>query len=222
VTPAVPRVARSKAAPGPNAVRDVAGSSPSGCRLDQDQIDQIGAFRERGVTYPEIARRLGCSERSARRYGKGVTPRLRLPQDEDPSGADPRALAPALLARFFDSLYNNERLRSVTFMYRENDGFDLGGPPSSRFLNESEILLKDRLAKLSPHTLRHLAKDPLLQADFLRDVVGRLYSDYLWWNRCPEEIGSSINGSAGESWRPPSERPRHDRAPYLDVFGLDI
>jgi hypothetical protein len=221
VAPAVPRSVRSKAAPSPSAVRDVAASGPSGSRLDQDQIDQIGALRERGVTYPEIARRLGCSDRSARRYGKGVTPRLRLPRDDDQSGIDPRALASALLTTFFDSLYDNERLRSVSYIFLDDDGLDRGGPPSTRFLSEAERLLKERLAKLSPHTLRQLSTDRLLQADFLRDVVGELYTDYVWWHREPEEMLSVLRGSDGEAWRPPWERPKSDRAPYIDIAGLD-
>jgi hypothetical protein len=200
----------------------VAAPGPSGCRLDQDQIDQIGIFRERGVTYPKIARRLGCSERSARRYGKGVTPQLRLPHDDDQSSLDPRASPSALLSKFFDSLYNNERLRSVTFIFLADNAMERGGPPSTRFLSEAERLLKERLAKLSPHTLRQLSTDRLLQADFLRAVVGELYTDYAWWHREPEQILSVLRGSDGEAWRPPWERPRTDRAPYIDIAGLDI
>lgn len=222
LSPAVPHGGRTKAAPSPDVVRDVAGPGPTGSRLDQDQIDQIGALRQRGVTYPEIARRLLCSERSARRYGKGVTPQLRLPQDDDQSDFDPRALASALLPKLFNSLYTNERLRSVTFVFLDPDAFDRGGPPSTRFLSEAERLLKERLAKLSLHTLRQLSTDRLLQADFLRDVVGGLYSDYVWWHREPEEMLSVLRGSDGEAWRPPWERPKNDRAPYLDIAGLDI
>lgn len=227
VAPAIPRVARPKAAPGPDAVRGVAGPGPSGCRLDQDQIDKIGIFRERGVTYPEIARRLRCSERSARRYGKGVTPRLRLPHDDDQSGHDPRAIRDSLLDEFMALLYANEELRSVTVVWHRvgepmSECFDAtyGGPPSILFLSEAERLLSDRLAKTGPRALQLLTRTQQSKHRFIREVVGSLFSDYIGWHRFAFNCSSGYN-ETGEDWRPPSERSgKPPEFGHVDLFDL--
>lgn len=202
--------------------RAKASPVPSRHQTDQERIDRATELKRQGLSNKRIAAILGCGEKTIGGIVRGVQPDLRMPQADSTSETDPRRPRAELLGNYFDALYHNARLRSVTFMYCADGHFDQGGPPASRFLCIAEQQLQDRLTKLSPHTLRRLAEDPLLQADFLRDVVGELYTDYLWWHRDPETIGSSVNGSAGEAWRPPWERPKTDRAPYLDVFGLDI
>ena len=51
--------------------------------------------------------------------------------------------------------------------------------------------------------LRLLARTKQLQARFLRETVGSLYSDYVAWHRLANKFAKT-----GEDWRPPRERPQ--------------
>ncbi len=71
-------------------------------------------------------------------------------------------------------------------------------------MNEAERLLRDRLDSMGVLALRLLARTKQLQARFLRETVGSLYSDYVAWHRFANEKF----GKPGEDWRPPRQRPQ--------------
>src|SRR2546422_706571 len=78
-----------------------------------------------------------------------------------------------------------------------------GGPPSILFLNEAERLIRERLDSMGVLALRLLTRTKQLQARFLRETVGSLYSDYVAWHKIANKFGKT-----GEDWRPPRERPQ--------------
>lgn len=49
-------------------------------RVTQEKVDQMAHLRRQGLTFADIGARLGCSERTARRYAGRVEPRLQLPE----------------------------------------------------------------------------------------------------------------------------------------------
>ncbi len=115
-------------------------------RVTQDSIDEMTALRRQGVTFRDIGARLGCSERTARRFVGQVLPQLHVPRATPELETDPRALRERLLSEFIELLYADRRLRSVTVTWhRVNDSSnraEYGGPPSILFLSEAERLLR--------------------------------------------------------------------------------
>jgi len=45
-------------------------------RVNQKMVDRMVKLRQQGFSYEEIGHQVGCSERTARRHTKGVSPRL--------------------------------------------------------------------------------------------------------------------------------------------------
>ncbi len=219
---AMPVEVRSVAALRPVVDREKPTAAPARRRTNQERIDAAGKLRRKGISFEEIAARLGCSERTARRIAGHVQPELRLPDAESGRDTDPRELREALLARFFDRLYHNRQLRSVTIIWRTDGGEEKCGPPTSRFLSIAEGQLRKRLAELGLHLLRRLAADAELQTEFLRDCIGALFGDYFWWHRPTEELYVGIRGSNGELWRPPWERPEDERPGFIYLLELEV
>jgi hypothetical protein len=177
-------------------------------RASQETIDEMATLRRRGLTFEEIGARVGCSERTARRYAGKVQPQLHLPEAKPQLDTDPRSVRERLVARYLRLLHDDDRLQSVTRVWRQvtPDCREAiyGGPPSILFLNEAERLLRERLDTIGVVTLRMLAENGQSQARFLREVIGDLYSDYLWWHKLADEFDPE---GAKEDWRPPRERP---------------
>jgi transposase len=218
----MPVVVRSVAAFRPVVDRTESPASPVRRRTNQERIDAAEKLRRKGISFEEIAARLACSERTARRIAGHVQPELKFPDAKSERDTDPRELRETLLARFFDRLYHNRQLRSVTIIWRTDGTEEESGPPTSRFLNLAEGQLRKRLAELGLYTLRCLAVDPELQTEFLRDTIGALFGDYYWWHRPTEELYVGIRGSNGELWRPPWERPADEQPGFIYLLELDI
>lgn len=177
-------------------------------RVTQETIDEMAPLRRQGLTFKEIGARVGCSERTARRYVANVQPQLHLPQATPELETDPRVLREELLSEFIDILYRDTRLRSLTLTWHRVDEnshrAEYGGPPSILFLNEAERLLGERLESIGDLALSYLARDMRSKRRFMREVVGFLYTDYVGWHEFAQNIGFC---ETGEDWRPPSERP---------------
>jgi len=178
----------------------------------------MAELRRQGSTFSEIGARLGCSERTARRYVGKVRPQLYLPQaDPEPEPeASPRTLCEQLASRFLDLLHRDPRLRSLTFTWRRVDDetqvAEYGGPPSILFLSEAERLIRERLEGLGVLALRLHALDKRSQHRFLREAVGYLYWDYVQWTQFVQGFGET-----GGDWRPPRERPPAEEADEDDM-----
>jgi hypothetical protein len=195
--------------------------------MDQDVVDRMTALRQRGISFKEIGRRAGCSERSARRWVGQVAPQLHPPGDELTSPTDPLTIRSQLLDEFMALLYANEALRSATVVWERVGGptsqyFEAtyGGPPSILLLSEAERLLNIRLAKLGPRALALLARTQQSKHRFIREVLGPLFADYIGWHRLAVDSPTGFN-ETGEDWTPPSERgikPQHYW--HVDLFDL--
>lgn len=188
-------------------------------RVTQEALDEMATLRRQGLPFRDIGTRLGCSERTARRYAGRVRPQLRLPQAGPDLETDPRALRERLAAEFIELLYRDKRLRSMTVTWHRIDHStheaEYGGPPSILFLSEAERLLRDRLDSLGDLALKLLARDQRSKRRFVREVVGSLYWDYVWWHQLAENLPSAELGT-GEDWRPPRERPPVQDIPVDD------
>jgi hypothetical protein len=177
----------------------------------------MAALRRQGFTFPDIGKRLNCSERTVRRYAGKVEPRLQLPQGNSEPEANPRTLRERFASGFLELLYGDERLRSFTLTWKKVDEDTheaiWGGPPSILFLSEAERLIRERLDGIGDLALRLLARDKRSQHRFLREVIGSLYKDYIAWHQFAQNFGET-----GEDWRPPQERPPSEE---IDEDDLD-
>lgn len=197
-------------------------SSSERHRVSQETIDKMEELRRSGLTFKEIGRRLGCSERTARRYVGKVKPELHVPNATPRSDTDPRRMRERLVNRYLRLLHDDKRLQSLTRVWRET-GPDTkectwGGPPSILFLNEAERLLRERLESLGTISLHLLAENRQSQGRFAREVIGDLYAGYVSWHRFQDAFAPDDDQ---DSWRPPRERPTVEPEAYEDAFGID-
>jgi hypothetical protein len=166
-------------------------------RVTQESIDQMAELRRQGLPFEEIGARLGCSERTARRYAGRVQPQLHIPEaNPEPDVEDPRRMRERLARWCSDQLYN------------------MPGDPKPRdsvtFLAEAARLVQERLAGLDVLTLELMLRDIELRKHFMREVVGYLWGDFSSHVRFDTGFGIDSSVSAAE-WRPLRERT-HDVA----------
>lgn len=170
-------------------------------RVTQEAIDQMAELRRQGLPFEEIGARLGCSERTARRYSGRVQPQLHLPAaNPEPDVEDPRRMRDRLARWCSDVLYN------------------MPGDPrpqhSVTFLAEAARLVQERLAGLDVLTLELMLRDTELRKRFMREVVGYLWGDFSSHVRFDTGFGIETSVSAAE-WRPLRERT-HEVAEDFD------
>ena len=169
----------------------------------------MAELRRQGLGFAEVGARRGFSEKTARRFVGKVEPRLTLPQGAAEPETDPRALRERFARDFLEILYRDRQLNALTMRLRkigpDAEIAEYGGPPSILFLNEAERLIRERLDSMGVLALRLLARTKQLQARFLRETVGSLYSDYVFWHKIANKFGKT-----GEDWRPRRERPQRE------------
>ncbi len=191
-----------------------------GRRVTQEHIDRMATLRRQGVSFEEIGVKVGCSERTARRYAGQVERHLVLPARTRDSDFDPRALRETLLVNWMERLHADTGLRAVTARIHRidewNEEWIYGCPPSILFLSEAEHQLRGRLSKTGDLALRLMARADESQVRFIQEVVGALAADYISWHRFSQNFSE-----AGDDWRPPSERPPIAPLSYENPFGFD-
>lgn len=187
VTAASPATFRPESGEGPKRRLRSDHSGPpiraSGRRITQQKVDPMVDLRRQGFTYKDIGARLGCSERTVRRYVGHVPKEVEVPRDESEPDADLDQIR-AWLLQWFTSLLADE--------------FDLG--QSLTLIDEAHYRLERRLARTHPNTLRLLAQNQPMRFRFYYEVVGPL---------CYDLARSDPSGLVGTEqaepsfWRPP-------------------
>ncbi len=167
----------------------------AGRRVTQGMIDQMAELRRQGLTFKDIGARVGRSERTARRYVGRVEPRIHLPsaqQNLEPE--DARDLRPRLGKSF------------AAFLHKGWNRW-----PSAAFLAETNRQVEERLAHMDVQTLRILARDSKIWTQFILEVLGPLYKDFVSCRNVHETIQQFSHNHAPFLWQPP-----HERAPLMD------
>ena len=154
-------------------------------RVTQGAINKMAELRQQGVSYQEIGARLGCSERTARRYVGQVVPQLELPQPEFRAGVrDPDRMREWLARHFSEQLYHDKSFPAPRL--------------SVAFLADATRLVKESLEELPELILELLMNDKDLRDRFLRETVGSLYSSF----------SSSVRFGVGLCHQDPAEAAR--------------
>jgi hypothetical protein len=159
-------------------------------RVNQESVDQMAELRRQGLTFKEIGARVGCSERTARRYAGRVEPRIQLPPaTPEPVDEDPHQLREGLARWLSDFLYK----------YPDHPHPNL----SVRFMDEAVREFRKALEPVDPLTLGLLSKDHALRLRFIRESIGWLLATYrrhIEWDANWQCLSAAE--SAAE-WRPP-------------------
>lgn len=162
-------------------------------RVNQEAVDEMAKLRRQGLTFKEIGARLGCSERTARRYAGVVEPQIKMPPASPaPEPKDTRQLRDSLARWFSDSLYGAKHYPQPRM--------------SVRFMAEATRLIRERLAEMDHLTLELAFKDREMKNRFLKEVVGPLYSDFKWHIYLDTEFGFMMPSESAARWHPPSGR----------------
>jgi len=115
-------------------------------RVNQKMVDRMVKLRQQGFSYEEIGRQVGCSERTARRHTKGVSPRL--VHAGDPKRIDLLTWCAAHIFAVKDRLKLN--------------------------VQETDVAMKkarEEVSKLDPLTKQRLERDREMRIDFLLNVA---------------------------------------------------
>jgi hypothetical protein len=164
------------------------GSQPAPKRrVTQESINEMAALRRQGLTFQGIGARLGCSERTARRYVGQVRSQLQLPEAVPESTVEEPHRMRDWLARFFSN---------ILYHYK-------GYPEPSlsvAFLAEATRLIEESLEALPALTLELLMNDPALRIRFLKEATGSLYLSYRHSVRFEVELGHMEPAEAARLW----------------------
>ena len=138
--------------------------------MNQKLVNQMVALRRQGFSHREIADKVERSERTVRRYTRGVTPRLELPRQHEPVD---------VLSDCVQSI-----LRGRTRL-----GLD------TRETDEMIKALRRTLEPMDPLTIDWLASDRQARRDFLleflRNVLPHI-NDLHHVRRIQAEIGTFV------------------------------
>jgi hypothetical protein len=177
----------------PSAVKKPAGAPKR--RVNQEAIDEMAELRRQGLSFADIGARLGCNERTVRRYVGHVQPQLHLPEAVPvPEVQDPRRLREALARGLSDTLYNLRASPQPSL--------------STAFMAEATKLIQEGLEEVPPLTLELMQQDEELRKNFLRSTIGALYADYKQWANWGEEWYGRFPVESVVTWRPFSARAR--------------
>ena len=169
-----PRHVRSEPAQGPSAAEapwtDLdppqplddpapAKRAPSGHRVTQETLDRMAELRRQGATHQDIAARLGCSERTVRRYAGRVERQLVPPPPKIPE--DPEA----------------QRAELVDW-YTRMLGRSWDRVPSVALIDEAIRQLAKRVRELTPETLRLVTARHEMRLQLFKEAIGPLLRDY--------------------------------------------
>ena len=165
-------------------------SGPSRRRMTQEAVDAMEHLRRQGLTFEEIGARLGCSERTARRYVGQVEPRIHLPGKRTQLDAD--ALREQLTEDFARAAWSGWKRW-----------------PSTEFVNEVNRQVEERLAAMRPETLRLLAEDQRMRGQLFAQVVAPLYQDFRTYQEVDQFMGQ-FPDTAPLFWLPAGQWVRGD------------
>jgi len=153
-------------------------------------------LRLQGLTFEDIGTRVGCSERTARRYVGHIEPRIEPPGADAPIELDAEKLQVNLAKAFAELLM---------------EGWNRW--PSATFIAETNRLLRERLERTDLETLQLLARDQRIRSQFFLEVFAPIYGDFTACRHADEIFQRTSFTNKPFFWTPPHERKDLGDAP---------
>ena len=135
-------------------------------RVNQELLDQMVSLRRDGFTMKAIAEKVGVSERTVRRYVRGVEPDIRMPSELDSN---------ELTDGFYDQVLASRR-RIVAIASEDwGEPVELG----MEAVDSAMKSLRKLLAGMENVSIRKLGADESLRAEFFRDFMAHVMRDWV-------------------------------------------
>ena len=143
-------------------------SEPPGrpCEVNKILLDQMVSLRRDGFTMKAIAEKVGVSDRTVRRYVRGVEPDIRIPSELD---------SDELTDWFYDQvLASRRRVVAIASEYWD-EPFELG----LEAVDSAMKSLRKLLSGMEKVSIRKLGADEALRAEFFHDFMTHVRRDWL-------------------------------------------
>lgn len=143
------------------------GSAPTGRprRVNQELLDQMVSLRRAGFTMKDIAEKVGVSERTVRRYVRGVEPDIRMPSE---------LTSNELTDCFYDQVLASRRSLVATASAYWEEPFELGWEAVDSAMKS----LRERLSGMEKVSIRKLGADESLRAEFFDGFMADVRRDW--------------------------------------------
>ena len=129
-------------------------------------LDQMVALRRDGFTMKVIAEKVRVSERTVRRYVRGVEPDIRMPSELD---------SDELTESFYDQILACRRRIVATAAELWDEQFELG----FEAVDSTMKSLRKLLAGMEKVSIRKLAADESLRAEFFLEFMTHVRQDWV-------------------------------------------
>ena len=129
-------------------------------------LDQMVSLRRDGFTMKAIAEKVGVSERTVRRYVRGVEPDIRMPSELD---------SDELTDRFYDQVLEARRRIVATASELWDEPVEVG----FEAVDSAMKSLRERLAGMEKVSIRKLGADESLRAEFFHDFMTHVRRDWI-------------------------------------------
>lgn len=126
--------------------------------VNQVVLDKMVTLRRSGHSMQEIAKKVGRSERTVRRYVKDVEPHVELREDLDST---------ELMDWFFDELLSQRRWITADASKHWNESFDLG----VEVVDSTMKVLRERVEAMEEITVMRLKADESLRRQFFKEFM---------------------------------------------------
>ena len=128
-------------------------------------LGQMVSLRRDGFTMKAIAEKVGVSERTVRRYVRGVEPDVRMPSELD---------SDELTDRFYDQVLEARRRIVATASELWDEPVEVG----FEAVDSAMKSLRERLAGMEKVSIRKLGADESLRAEFFHDFMAHVLRDW--------------------------------------------
>jgi len=126
--------------------------------VNQGVLDSMVSLRRQGFSMREIAKKVGRSERTVRRYVKDVEPHVEIRKHLDTT---------QLMDWFYDAVLAQRRLITAQAGEHWKESFDLG----IEAVDSTMRLLRERLEAMEDITLTRLKTDEELRHQFFKEFI---------------------------------------------------
>lgn len=135
-------------------------------RVNQDVLDEMSRLRRRGYTIREVAEKVGRSERTVRRYVKGIEPQVKARSDLGSA---------QLMDWFYDQVLDRRRTLIVFAHNRWDEVVELG----VEVIDETARALRKRVSVMDEITVNRMASDEDYRREYFEEFIAPVVKKWM-------------------------------------------